>query len=62
MQELDIKKGQMYGPFIRANKNDKWHFCKECSHFPNISNPEIRVASHEPDVKELCQECLSLNS
>ncbi|RPI18170.1 MAG: hypothetical protein EHM58_06495 [Ignavibacteriae bacterium] len=59
--ELDIKKQQMFGPFIRANKKDKWHFCKTCSQYPAVANPEIRVASFSPDTSELCKECLALN-
>jgi hypothetical protein len=50
----------IYGPYIRSNKNDKWHWINECSEYPKNNDPIVRYSSTRPDVSELCIECIRL--
>ena len=49
-----------FGPYLRANKNDKWHWVRGCPRFPSISSPEIRFSTSAPDPAELCMSCTDL--
>ncbi|RPI18165.1 MAG: hypothetical protein EHM58_06470 [Ignavibacteriae bacterium] len=62
MLKKNVKATQadVFGPFIRAGKDDKWHWEKRCSHYPQIDNPEVRFCSYSPDMEELCEECMNL--
>jgi hypothetical protein len=60
MLKKNVKATQavVFGPFVRTGKDDKWHWEKSCSHYPNIENPEVRFTSYSPDLDELCDECM----
>jgi hypothetical protein len=49
----------IYGPFVRKDKNDKWHWDKSCPHYPKVNNPEIKITSVQPNETELCPTCLN---
>lgn len=50
----------LYGPYVRKDKKDKWHSSKFCSYYPNISDVEVKYFSTYPDKNELCPECVEL--
>ncbi|RPI18171.1 MAG: hypothetical protein EHM58_06500 [Ignavibacteriae bacterium] len=50
----------LYGPYIRKNKNDKWHSSKSCSNYPVNPEVEIKYFSTYPGTSELCPECIQL--
>lgn len=51
-----------FGPFLRANKNDKWHWIRDCPSFPKMSSPEIRFTTSAPESEELCISCSQIES
>lgn len=51
---MDIKK--LFGPLIRKDIRDKWHWYKHCPELDKDSE-EIRISSFKPEKKELCKVC-----
>lgn len=51
------KSPEIYGPFVRKDENDKWHFDKSCPHYPKVKDPEVKFTSFPPEVNELCGHC-----
>jgi hypothetical protein len=50
----------LYGPYIRSDKNDKWHSVKSCSGYPSSNEVEIKYFSSYPGTTELCPECIQI--
>jgi hypothetical protein len=48
-----------FGPYYRADKNDKWHWRKECPHFPFDSDNSL-ISSDVPELPLLCLICASI--
>jgi hypothetical protein len=48
-----------YGPYFRADINDKWHWRKDCPEYPFDSENSL-IASQPPSPQLLCDTCTKL--
>lgn len=46
--------------YVRLNRSDTWHWCKNCSKYPQGS--DVVKSRNKPNSGELCNECKSKDS
>ena len=49
---------KVFGPLIRKNLTDKWHWYNDCPKLDKDAE-EFRIAGHKAVKKELCELCFA---